>query len=178
MQKLANMRNWSERMQPNFGMSRGPALGVPAPPHGHPKATSQNLAAMGPPQSPGDSPLFYSFIIPLSSELAGPDTEDILHATADAVLRWTHPEDAPDDVPIHELPVHAENLARLTRFCEDITSSAMAVEAYVLSSTPKNGRGQITTVCLSGANSELVYKSRESILNETPILMVSLCRAS
>jgi hypothetical protein len=147
-------------------------MGMPAPPHGHPKSTPQALAGMGPPQQPGDSPLFYSFNVPFSPELAGPDTEDILHATADAVLRWTHPEDAADDVPIHELPVHAENLARLQSLCEEITTSPMAVEAHVLCSTPNNGRGQTTTVCLSGANPELVFKSRESILNETPILLV------
>lgn len=174
MNKLANMRSWSERMSPNFGMSR-PTMGMPAL-HPHQKVSQQGPPPIASPQA-ADTPIHYSFNIPLASDLAGPDTEDILHATADAVLRWTHPEDAPDDVPIFELPVHAENLAQLRKLCKDITSSPLAIEAHVASTTPKHVRGQITTVCLSGAP-ELVHKSRETILNETPLSLVGAVPAA
>ncbi|EJT77826.1 KH domain-containing protein, variant [Gaeumannomyces tritici R3-111a-1] len=167
MNKLANMRHWSERMSPaNFGMSSRPNVPMPAiPPH-------QKVASQGaPPQTPPhvlDSPIHYSFNVPFSSDLAGPNTEDILHATADAVLRWTHPEDAPDDVPVFELPVHAQNLASLRKLCKDISASPLDIEAHVISTSPKNIKGQVTTVCLSGAP-ELVYRTRETILNDTPL---------
>jgi hypothetical protein len=166
MNKLANMRHWPERMSPNFGMSRS-NMGMPIiNPH-------QKVVHPGPPPiaapHPPDGPISYSFNVPFASDLAGPDTEDILHATADAVLRWTHPEDAPDDVPVHELPIHAQNLAQLRKYCKDITQqSAGALEAHVISTTPKNSRSQVTTVCLAGP-AQLVYQTREHILNDTPL---------
>jgi len=120
---------------------------------------------------PSDAHIHYSFNVPLTSDLAGPDTEDILYASRDAVLKWTHPEDAPDDVPVYELPVHAENLANLRKACRDITQSPLPIEAHVLSTTPKHARGQVTTVCLSGT-AELVYRTRETILNGTPLALV------
>jgi len=119
---------------------------------------------------PSDAHIHYSFNVPLTSDLAGPDTEDILYASRDAVLKWTHPEDAPDDVPVYELPVHAENLANLRKACRDITQSPLPIEAHVLSTTPKHARGQVTTVCLSGT-AELVYRTRETILNGTPLAL-------
>jgi hypothetical protein len=126
---------------------------------------------MNNPQS-NDGTIHYSFNVPFAADLAGPDTEDILHATTDAVLRWTHPEDAPDDVQLHELPVHAQNLANLERMCRDLSNGPLPIEAHVVSSPFKAGRGQqVTTVCLSGSP-ELVHKSRETILNETPIALV------
>ena len=170
MNKLANMRHWSERMSPNFGISRGPnTMGMPGigP---HPKATPQGVPPIAAPQV-ADTPIHYSFNVPFASDLAGPNTEDILHATTDAVLRWTHPEDAPDDVPVYELPVHAQNLVMLRKLCKDITQSPLAIEAHVISITPKHVRGQVTTVCLSGAP-ELVHKTRETILNDTPLALV------
>lgn len=170
MNKLANMRHWSERMSPaNFGMSSRPNVPMPAIPP-HQKVASQGAPPQTPPHVP-DSPIHYSFNVPFSSDLAGPNTEDILHATADAVLRWTHPEDAPDDVPVFELPVHAQNLASLRKLCKDISSSPLDIEAHVISTTPKNIKGQVTTVCLSGAP-ELVYRTRETILNDTPLSLV------
>lgn len=169
MNKLANMRHWSERMSPNFGMSRAPNLGMHAI-NPHQKMSPQVAASLGGPQAL-DTPIHYSFNVPFASDLAGPNTEDILHATNDAVIRWTHAEDAPDDVPVHELPVHAHNLAELRRKCQDITQSPLGIEAHVLSTTPKHSRGQVTTVCLSGAP-DLVQKSRESLLNSTPLSLV------
>lgn len=170
MNKLANMRHWSERMSPNFGMSGRPNM--PGNPMStHPKNTPQAGPALANPQV-AEATITYSFNIPSSTELAGPNTEDILHSTADAVLRWTHPEDAPDDVQVHELPVHAQNLANLHRLCRDLSNGPLPIEAHVMSNAPKNGRAQqITTVCLSGS-SELVNKSRETILNEIPIALV------
>ncbi|KAJ4270055.1 hypothetical protein NW762_001728 [Fusarium torreyae] len=165
MNKLANMRHWSERMAPNFGMGRP---NMPMNALNHPKNAAQPGQPMASPQA-ADATILYSFNIPFASDLAGPDTEDILHATTDAVLRWTHPEDAPDDVQIHELPVHVQNLNNLHRMCQEITNGPLPVEAYVLSTMPKNGKGQqVATVCLSGSP-ELVHKSRETILNDTPI---------
>jgi hypothetical protein len=108
----------------------------------------------------------------LASDLAGPNTEDILHATTDAVLRWTHPEDAPDDVEVHQLPVHVEALSTLRTICRELTSGPLPIEAYVTSAPLGNGKvGQVTTVSLSGSP-ELVQKSRETILNDTPISLV------
>ena len=171
MNKLANMRHWSERMSPNFGMGR-PNPNMPMNQLGpHPKNAAQPGPPMNNPQS-NDGTIHYSFNVPFAADLAGPDTEDILHATTDAVLRWTHPEDAPDDVQLHELPVHAQNLANLERMCRDLSNGPLPIEAHVVSSPYKAGKGQqVTTVCLSGSP-ELVHKSRETILNETPIALV------
>jgi len=139
----------------------------------HQKIVPQGAPPITAPQVT-DGPIHYSFNVPFASDLAGPDTEDILHATADAVLRWTHPEDAPDDIPVHELPVHAQNLAQLRKYCRDITQqSAGALEAHVISTTPKTSRSQVTTVCLAGP-ADLVYRTRETILNETPLSLVGL----
>ncbi|CAM1511392.1 Fc.00g089050.m01.CDS01 [Cosmosporella sp. VM-42] len=165
MNKLANMRHWSERINPNFGGMGRPNMPMNA--LNHPKNGAQPGQPIASPQA-ADAVIHYSFNVPFASDLLGPDTEDILHATTDAVLRWTHPEDASDDVQIHELPVHAQNLANLQRMCRDLTGGPLPIEAHVLSATPKNGRGQVTTVCLSGSP-ELVHKSRETILNDTPI---------
>jgi hypothetical protein len=167
MNKLANMRHWPERMTPNFGMGR-PNMPMNL---NHPKNAAQPGQPMASPQA-ADATILYSFNIPFASDLAGPDTEDILHATTDAVLRWTHPEDAPDDVQIHQLPIHVQNLNTLHTMCQDLTNGPLPVDAYVLSTMPKNGKGQqVATVCLSGSP-ELVHKSRETILNDTPISLV------
>lgn len=170
MNKLTNMRQWSERMSPNFSALGGrPNLPMnPLNPHSKAPPIQQ-----GPPIPPpqGDATIHYSFNVPFASDLAGPNTEDVLHATTDAVLRWTHPEDAPDDVPVHELPVHAQNLEGLRRLCRDLSAGPLPVEAHVLSTTPKNTKGHVTTVCVSGSP-ELVQKSRETILNDTPISLV------
>jgi hypothetical protein len=119
-----------------------------------------------------ETPIHYSFNVPFASDLAGPNVEDILYATAGAVERWTHPADAPDDVPIYELPVHAQNVTNLRKLCKDLTSGPLPIEAYVKSSEPKRVKGQVTNVCLSGSP-ELVHKSRETILNDTPLALVS-----
>lgn len=124
------------------------------------------------PSTGADAVIHYSFNVPFASDLAGPNTEDIVFATSDAVLRWTHPEDAPDDVPVHELPVHATNVVNLRKMCQDITNGPLPIEAHVLSTEPKRVKGQVTNVCLTGSP-ELVHTSRETILNDTPLALVS-----
>lgn len=170
MNKLAAnaMRHWPT---PNFGMSRS-NMGMPGmnPPQQQKSVHHGGLPISGPPM-PIDTTIHYSFNVPFESDLAGPDTEEILHATADAVMRWTHPEDAPDDVPVYELPIHTHHLSMLRKMCKEITQSALPIEAYVLSTVPKNARGQVTTVCLSG-QPEMVHRTRETVLNEIPISLV------
>lgn len=136
----------------------------------------QQASSIAMPQ-PLDAPspvVHYAFNVPFASDLAGPNTEDILHATTDAVLRWTHSADAPDNVQVYELPVHANNLASLRKTCNDITSGPFNIEAHVISTTPKSAKGnQVTTVCLSGSQ-EMVHKTREMILNDN---LTSLVRS-
>ncbi|EEY14636.1 KH domain-containing protein [Verticillium alfalfae VaMs.102] len=166
MNKLANMRHWSERMSPNFGMGRP---NMPVNPMNPRRDTMSQQAASIAMQQPLDAPspiVHYAFNVPFASDLAGPNTEDILHSTKDAVMRWTHSVDAPDDVQVHELPVHTQNLAHLRKTCKDITNGPFSIEAHVVSTTPKNAKGsQVTTVCLSGSQ-EMVQKTREMILND------------
>ncbi|KAG9238862.1 hypothetical protein BJ875DRAFT_285704 [Amylocarpus encephaloides] len=168
MNKLANMRHWPERMAggPGFGMSR-PNMNMPAlQPQ---RKTTHGATPILSPTSE-QTHIHYSFNVPFASELAGPNTEDILYATKGAVLRWTHAEDTPDDVPIYELPVHAQNVMNLRKMCKDITASPLQIEAHVKSSEPKRVKGQVTNVCLSGSP-ELVHKSRETILNDNPLAL-------
>lgn len=178
MNKLANMRHWSERMGPNFGMSR-PNMPMNPNPMNPPRRDHipPPTAAMPMPQPldlPTNGIVHYALNVPFSSDLAGPNTEDILHATKDAVLRWTHSVDAPDDVPVYELPVHAQNLANLRKTCKDITDGPFNIEAHVISTTPKNAKGnQVTTVCLSGTQ-EMVQKTREMILNDHQTFLVCI----
>jgi hypothetical protein len=167
MNKLANMRHWSDRMGPGaFGMSRpNMNMNAIAPQH-------KTAHGVSPILSPTEqSHIHYSFNVPFSSDLAGPNTEDILYATNGAVLRWTHPEDAPDNVPIYELPVHAQNVANLEKMCQDLSKGPLPVEAHVKSCVLQRVKGQVTNVCLSGSP-ELVHKSREAILNDIPLALV------
>jgi hypothetical protein len=172
MNKLANlggnMRHWSG---PGFGMSRPNMNGMTSmTPHSKPTHASSPILS----PTSADSTIHYSFNIPFASDLAGPNTEDILYATANAVLRWTHPEDAPDDIPVWKLPVHTSNIETLSKLCRDITDGPLPIAADVAVTTPKRpsaSPAQVTTVTLSGSP-ELVHKSRETILNDTPIALV------
>jgi hypothetical protein len=158
-------------MGPGFGMRPNMNVNSLAPQH---KTTHGVSPILSPTEQ---SHIHYSFNVPFSSELAGPNTEDILYATNGAVLRWTHPEDAPDDVPIYELPVHAQNVMNLRKMCKELSTGPLPVEAHVKSSEPKRVKGQVTNVCLSGSP-ELVHKSRETILNEIPLALVSWMRSA
>ncbi|KAL2008600.1 hypothetical protein VTN00DRAFT_6794 [Thermoascus crustaceus] len=175
MHKISNFtgqaRHGWERMTPAFGMSR---------PHTD-MATSQSLRRPhgAPPMTPptGIDPIVnLSFNVPFSSNLAGPDPEDILHASPGAIQRWTFPEGAPEGTPIHKLPVHASNVEALRRLCRHISeSSGGRIEATVTSSEPKavpslqrRPQGLVTNVCITG-DGDTVRKMRAKILNETPI---------
>ena len=159
-----NMRHWSERMNPaNFGLG-GRQPNMPGM-----MAGAMNKPMTGP---PSDAPIYYGFNVPFASDLAGPNVEDILHATRDAVLRWTHPVEAPADVPIFDLPVHAQNLERLRKMCEGLSNGPLPIEGQVFTAVSEK-KELTTTVVLSGSP-ELVYKSRETILNDLPHSMVNI----
>ncbi|RMZ78535.1 hypothetical protein DV737_g3832, partial [Chaetothyriales sp. CBS 132003] len=118
--------------------------------------------------------------MPFSYNLAGPDRDDILHASPGAVQRWTFGAGAADDQPMHKLPVHVQNEERLRTLCQYLSDQTGGrVQAAVSSTEPTTGPvshrklgSLVTTVCISG-DAELVYKIRARILNETPIMMRS-----
>ncbi|KAI0396373.1 hypothetical protein F5Y17DRAFT_118132 [Xylariaceae sp. FL0594] len=170
MQKFAanmGMRHWSDRIQsPNFGMSSRPSMSM-NPMNSHQKAGAPGAPPLSP--SPAADPTIHlAFNVSLASDLAGPNTEEILHATGDSVLRWTHPGDAPDDIPIYELPVHTQNLATLQTLCRNLTGGPLPIEATV--NLTRHAKGQVVTVVLSGTP-ELVHTSRETILKDTPLAL-------
>ncbi len=172
MNKLANMRHWSERMSPNFGISRGPNnMGMPGV-GPHPKVTSQGAAPITAPQV-ADTPIHYSLQRSVRLRPCGPNTEDILHATTDASSCGGRTrEDAADDVPVFELPVHAQNLALLCKLCKDITQSPLCHRGSCHldqpQARPRTGHHRVSLGC-----SELVHKTRETIfLNDTPLALL------
>ena len=146
-------------------------------PHGAPPMT---------PPTSIDPTVNLSFNVPFSSTLAGPDVEDVLHASPNALQRWTFPEGSsppgsasPDGPQVHQLPVHTSNVDGLRRLCRQITeTSAGRIEATVASSEPKalpslqrRPNGLVTNVCVTG-DGDTVRKMRAKILNETPIMLV------
>ncbi|KAJ9203654.1 hypothetical protein DTO166G4_5522 [Paecilomyces variotii] len=174
MHKISNFtgqaRHGWERMTPAFGMSR---------PHTDMSAQSLRRPHGAPPMTPPtgvDPTVNLSFNVPFSSSLAGPDVEDVIHASPGALQRWTFPEGTPEGTPIHQLPVHASNVDALRRLCRQISeSSGGRLEATVTSSEPKTVStlqrrpcGLVTNVCITG-DRDTVYKMRAKILNETPI---------
>lgn len=120
-----------------------------------------------------------SFNIPFAYNLAGPEPEDILHASPGATQKWTFPADTAEGTPLHKLPVHAQNEERLRTRCQYLSDQTGGrVQATVTSSEPSTrpalhrmAQTLITNVCVSG-DGDLVYKIRARILNETPIMMV------
>lgn len=139
---------------------------------------------MGPtpmsPMTPSDATVHLSFNVPFSSSLPGPDPNEILHASPDALQRWTFPEGTDPASPTYKLPVHVNNLESLRRLCKVLSeSSGGRVEAAVNSCEPKATaalqrrppKGLVTNVCVSG-DAETVHKMRAKILNETPIALV------
>ncbi|KAF4944528.1 hypothetical protein F66182_18658, partial [Fusarium sp. NRRL 66182] len=176
MHKISNFtgqaRHGWERMTPAFGMSR---------PHSDIHAASQPLRrphgtpALNPPTA-ADPTVNLSFNVPFSSYLAGPDVEDVLHASPGALQRWSFPEGTPEGTPIHNLPVHVNHVEALRKLCRTVSeTSGGRLEATVTTSEPKSlpsvqrrQPGLVTNVCLSG-DGETVRKMRAKILNETPI---------
>lgn len=186
MHKISNFtgqaRHGWERMTPAFGMSR-PHADIP------PGNQSSLRRAHGPPPpqaltptAPVDPTVNLSFNVPFSSNLAGPDVDDVLHSSPTALQRWTFPEGTSAETPIHQLPVHINHVESLRRLCRHIAeSSGGRLEATVTSSEPKTvaslqrrPQGLVTNVCLSG-DGETVRKMRAKILNETPISLVCRC---
>lgn len=132
------------------------------------------------PAVPGH-PVNLSFNVPFASNLAGPEPDTVVYASPGAFERWTHPKDASDTPVHHELPVHVFNVDKLRSMCKAITDGSNAqIQATVTSSKPKPVPGMqrgplntlVTNVCISG-DSDIVYKMRARILNETPITLVS-----
>lgn len=132
------------------------------------------------PLTPTDSLVNLSFNVPFSSSLAGPDPEEILHASPDALRRWTFPEGTEEGTEIHKLPVHANNVEQLRKLCRILSEGSVGrVEATVTSSVPNPTaalqrrplKGLVTNVCVSG-DADTVHKIRAKILNETPIALV------
>lgn len=139
---------------------------------------------MGPtpmsPMTPSDAVVHLSFNVPFSSSLPGPSRDEILHASPDALQRWTFPDGAESETPTYKLPVHLNNVESLRRLCKIVSeTSGGRVEAAVTSSEPKGAeklqrrplKGLVTNVCVSG-DAETVHKMRAKILNETPIALV------
>ena len=180
MHKITNFtgqaRHGWERMTPTFGMSR-PQPQQPPQPQQH-----QDMFRR-PPIPPNaanlDPTVTLSFNIPFSSNLAGPDPEDVLHSTAGAFERWTFPEGTQEGTPTHKLPVHANNVEALRNLCAQISdNSSGRIQATVTSSEQKTvpslqrrPQGLVTNVCVSGEG-ETVHKMRAKILRETPIALV------
>lgn len=136
------------------------------------------------PLTPSDAVVNLSFNVPFSSNLAGPDPEEILHASPDALRRWTFPEGTEEGTPIHKLPVHAQNVEQLRKLCRILSEGSVGrVEATVTSSVPNPTaalqrrplKGLVTNVCVSG-DADTTHKMRAKILNETPIALVKLLR--
>lgn len=178
MHKISNFtgqaRHGWERMTPTFSMSRPHAADLASHslrrPHGAPPMT---------PPTGIDPTVNLSMNVPFSSTLAGPDAEDVIHASPSALQRWSFPEGTPEGTPVHLLPVHASNVESLRGLCRQITeSSGGRIEATVTTSEPKvvpslqrRPQSLVTNVCITGEG-EAVRKMRAKILNETPILLV------
>ncbi|MCJ1378940.1 hypothetical protein MMC17_002039 [Xylographa soralifera] len=181
MQKLSNFtgqaRHGWEKMTPAaFGMGRPNTDNLPVPP-----PIKRTLAAA--PMSPltaAETMVNLSFNVPFSSNLTGPDPEEILHASPGAYQRWTHPEGTEEGTPTHKLPVHTRNVELLRKLCKNLSEvSGGRLEATVTSSEPKPVpavqrrplKGLVTNVCVTG-DGDIVHKMRAKILSETPIALV------
>jgi hypothetical protein len=142
-------------------------------------ADQQPPAHHGPPQPRG--PITLSFNIPFSSNLDGPELDEILHASPGALERWQHVEGIPSDAPVHRLPVHVQNVENLRNLCNEVAENEQpAVEASVTVSEPKPVtnlrrpiKGQVTNVCLTG-EAETVQRLRGRILQSSPVALVCL----
>ena len=160
------------RMTPGFGLSRAHQDVPLRRPHGPPGV----ITATSP-----ESTVHLSFNVPFSSNLPGPELDEVLHGSPSALQRWIMPSGTPEDTPLHKLPVHASNVENLRKLCKHISEqSGGRLEAIVTSSEPKavqalqrRAHGLVTNVCISG-DGDLVHKMRAKILNETPISLVRL----
>ncbi|KAI1934115.1 hypothetical protein LOZ58_002484 [Ophidiomyces ophidiicola] len=156
-------------MTPAFGMSR-PQQDM----------TGSQAYRRPPPQTMPNPPavdpiICLSFNVPLSSNIPGPDPDDVLHSTPGALVRWTYPDGILAGTPVHKLPIHSHHVDSLRKLCRQITESYSGrLEATVTSTEPKavsslqrRPQGLVTNVCISGEH-DLVHKIRARILRETP----------
>lgn len=186
MHKITNFtgsaRHGWEKMTPAaFGMSRpNPNVNVNMDSPMSPALKRPLTSSPHGPTTPADGIVHLSFNVPFSSNLAGPDGDDILHASPGALERWLHPEGTPEGTPTHKLPVHASNVEALRRLCRELSEvEPKRLEAAVTSSEPKAIpalqrrplKGLVTNVCLSG-DAEMVHRMRGRILHETPLALV------
>jgi len=180
MQRFQNVRHGLEKMTPNSFMSRQHMDLAIAQPMKRPIPAASPIS----PLTPTDSIVNLSFNVPFSSSLAGPDPEEILHASPDALRRWTFPEGTEEGTDVHKLPVHAINVEQLRKLCRILSEGSVGrVEATVTSSVPNPTaalqrrplKGLVTNVCVSG-DADTVHKMRAKILNETPIALVIVWR--
>jgi hypothetical protein len=183
MHKISNFtgsaRHGWEKMTPSAGFPFSRSnheMPVTAPPIKRP-----STATAAQPVIPPGTQVNLSFNVPFSSNLAGPDVDDIMYASPGAKARWTHPEGTAEGMPPHKLPVHAQNVDNLRNFCKEVTETSEGrVVATVVSaeSKPLPGlqrgplRALVTNVCLSG-ELEVVNQMRCKVLNSTPISMRS-----
>jgi hypothetical protein len=182
MHKISNFtgqaRHGWEKMAPAagfpFSSRSNHEMPVPAP------AKRPSTATSAPPTIAPGTQVNLSFNVPFSSNLTGPDMDDIMWASPGATARWTHPEGAAEATPTHKLPVHAQNVDNLRNLCREVTEQTEGrVQATVTSaeSKPLPGlqrgplRALVTNVCLSG-ESETVNAMRCKVLNSTPISLV------
>lgn len=184
MHKISNFtgqaRHGWEKMAPSAGFPFSRSnheMPVTAPPIKRP-----STATSAPPVIPPGTQVNLSFNVPFSSNLAGPDPDDIMWASPGAKARWTHPEGTAEATPTHKLPVHAQNVENLRNLCRDVSEQTEGrVQATVTSaeSKPLPGlqrgplRALVTNVCLSG-ELEIVNSMRCKVLNSTPISLVGL----
>jgi hypothetical protein len=186
MHKISNFtgqaRHGWEKMAPSagFGFSRSHEMPVQAP------LKRPSTANAAPPVIQPGSQVHLSFNIPFASNLAGPEIDDIIYASPGAKARWSHPEGAAVDAPVHKLPVHTENVDNLRAMCREVseqTEGRVAATVVSAESKPLPGlqrgplRALVSNVCLSG-ELELVHQMRCKILNSTPISLVGSLRGS
>lgn len=187
MHKISNFtgqaRHGWEKMTPSAGFPFSRSnhdMPVPAPnPNANP-IKRPSTATSAPPVIPPGTQINQSFNVPFSSNLAGPDQDDMMWASPGAKARWTFPEGTAEGTPTHKLPVHAQNVDNLRALCREVgeqTDGRVAATVVSAESKPLPGlqrgplRALVTNVCLSG-ELEIVNSMRCKILNSTPISLV------
>ncbi|KAF2245547.1 hypothetical protein BU26DRAFT_521973 [Trematosphaeria pertusa] len=182
MHKISNFtgsaRHGWEKMTPSAGFSFSRSsheMPVTAP------IKRPSTATAAPPVIPPGTQVNLSFNVPFSSNLAGPDVDDIMYASPGAKARWAHPEGTAEGTPAHKLPVHVQNVENLRVLCREVseqTDGRVAATVVSAESKPLPGlqrgplRALVTNVCLSG-ELEVVNQMRCKILNSTPISLRS-----
>lgn len=178
-------RHGWDKMTPSMGFgaprSHPQEVGTPGMPMPSSRQARPEIAALPRPAASSTGPRNLAFNVPFSSNLAGPEPEDVIHATPGSFTKWTHPEGTSEGTPNHKLPVHAQNVETLRTMCKTITEQSEGrLIATVTSAEPRpipglqvgTARSLVTTVCLSG-DPQLVGRMRGRILNDTPIALVS-----